>query len=465
LIAAGALLGTLALVVGLTPGADEDPDLSLLPPVVHEAPAPLRSPPRSSSAGPVRVYLEEACSVASGLRALVVPYPSDAPAWHERLSLDASGRWAVARSLALAVNARLNLLAQDGADVWSEDSLQTDLREAYMTWEAHDGVFVEVGRVNVRNGVALGFNPTDFFRTGSLVGQVSSDPSVARQNRLGAVMVRMQGNWDGRSASVSYSPKLYGAPGGATMDGGVADLRMDATNSEHHLLATLDLEVADLSPQILASLEPERARIGISLSRQLGDSVVVYGEWAGGVDSTLLARAVEHGRATGVLPSDGEPLPASSDQYFLNDLAVGASWANAAARLTLNLEYHLHQGGFSSVDWRRWFDAGTSGTVTSDALWYVRGYANDRLEPVTSQAAFVRLAWREAFVHDLDLSGIAFVDLLDGSTPIQLSASYDLARSWILAAHLSANIGNSRSEWGSMPRAFSGSIQLTCYLW
>jgi hypothetical protein len=51
---------------------------------------------------------------------------------------------------------------------------------------------LEVGRINVRNGVALGFNPTDFFKTGSLVDQASLDPTVVRLNRLGTVMTRFQ---------------------------------------------------------------------------------------------------------------------------------------------------------------------------------------------------------------------------------------------------------------------------------
>ena len=49
---------------------------------------------------------------------------------------------------------------------------------------------VLTGRINVRNGAALGYNPTDFFRSGALRSVVSIDPNSLRENRLGTVMLR-----------------------------------------------------------------------------------------------------------------------------------------------------------------------------------------------------------------------------------------------------------------------------------
>jgi len=70
----------------------------------------------------------------------------------------------------------------------------TSVRD-YLTWEPAASTYLEAGRINLRNGAALGFNPTDFLKTRTLVGQASLDPSAARQNRLGTAMVRGQKIW------------------------------------------------------------------------------------------------------------------------------------------------------------------------------------------------------------------------------------------------------------------------------
>ncbi len=469
-----ALLTQLLLVAAEPPSADDDVPVSkLIPPDVPGASDQSAPPPSAPSPKALRgrATLEGVGTVASAARSLVVPYPTPAPPlWQGRLSLDLSGRWSASSRLSVTASDRVNVLTQDGTAVTAQSAFQNDLREAYVTWEALEGVFAEVGRENLRHGVALGFNPTDFFRAGSLVGQASLDPSVRRQNRLGTAMVRAQALWSGGAASVTYSPKLFKAPPLAATDRLGVDPRLDATNSVHRILCALNLEVADLSPELLAYLEPGQARFGLSLTRPLGESVIAYGEWAGGRQANLIARATAWGRVNGELPPDTPLLPASSNALaFRNDLAVGATWANAAARLTLSLEYHLHQGGLTDSDWRKWFDSAAMVQSVSqkalwNQLWYVRGFASNQLEPATAQAAFFRATWDRAFVEKLHLSGFAEVDLFDGSTLAQLSAIYDLTESWTLAAYGTAYVGAARTEWGSMPQALSGSLQFTWYL-
>lgn len=280
-----ALLTQLLLVAAEPPSADDDVPVSkLIPPDVPGASDQSAPPPSAPSPKALRgrATLEGVGTVASAARSLVVPYPTPAPPlWQGRLSLDLSGRWSASSRLSVTASDRVNVLTQDGTAVTAQSAFQNDLREAYVTWEALEGVFAEVGRENLRHGVALGFNPTDFFRAGSLVGQASLDPSVRRQNRLGTAMVRAQALWSGGAASVTYSPKLFKAPPLAATDRLGVNPRLDATNSVHRILCALNLEVADLSPELLAYLEPGQARFGLSLTRPLGESVIAYGEWAG----------------------------------------------------------------------------------------------------------------------------------------------------------------------------------------
>ena len=138
-----------------------------------------------------------------------MPYPPAlAVSWQDRTSVDATLAVETNQVPFLHVSDRANLYVQDRQAFISRDTIRNDFREGYVTWEPHTSMYLEAGRINVRNGAALGFNPTDFFKTRALVGQASLDPSVIRQNRLGTLMVRGQAIWSGGSASVAFAPKV-----------------------------------------------------------------------------------------------------------------------------------------------------------------------------------------------------------------------------------------------------------------
>jgi hypothetical protein len=205
----------------------------------------------------------------------------------------------------------------------------------------------------------------------------------------------------------------------------------------------------------------------LNVSRPIGDAVVAYAEWAGGPEKNLIARAVSYGQATGTLPARAPVVPPTdTSSAFRNDVATGFSWT-VATKLTVNLEYHFHQSGFTRGDWRRWFDLGgapnASAALTGE-LWYLRGYANDHQEPVPMHQLFFRASWPRAIVTELELSAFAFVDLLDASVLTQLSAAYYLSNAWTVAAYGAANLGKARSERGSFPQRVNAILQLTRYL-
>jgi len=454
--------------------AEGGDDLDRIPRGALDGPQPPGPPPAvaSAPAGEAtalsgRVFVAGALTGASPAQAIPVPYPQALMSWQDRLSLDASGRWAPGNALEFTLSDRLNMFEQSDLAALSSQTVQNDLREAYVAWEPRPSTFLEAGRVNVRSGVALGFNPTDYFKTRTAVGQASLDPSVIRENRLGTLMVRAQTLWAGGSASLAFAPRVSAAaPLASRVRLGVSP-RLDATNADDRFLATLSLEVADLAPQLSGYLDPYRAKLGLSVSRPIGDAVVGYAEWSGGPEQTLAARAVAFGRMTGELPGSAPVLPPTGGaRSFTNDVAAGFSWTVATAA-TLNFEYHLHEAGFGRTDWRHWFDVGSApGAPPGSAgeLWYVRGYANDQQEPVSTHQLFLRAAWPKALGLPLELGAFAFVSLLDGSALTQLSANYHLSDGWTIAFYGSANVGGRRTEHGSFPQRLGAIVELTWFL-
>lgn len=402
-------------------------DVDLIPAgIVDVAPAPTPAPaaPPKASSLQQKLFLEDALAIWSKARPVHIPYPLTEN-WQNRSSFDAILHWKPIPKLQFTLSDRVNVFEDDGAKFWSKNTLRNDLREASITWEPAPSTFLEAGRINVRNGAALGYNPTDFFKTRTLVGQASLDPSVLRQNRLGTLMARAETIWTGGSATVAYAPKVTSPAPLIDRDPLGVDPHFDATNGANRVLCTLSENLFDLSPQILGYFEPHHSKLGANVTRSVGDSIVAYAEWAGALEPK-----------------------------FKSDVATGFSWT-VATTITLNAEYHFHDAGFDRADWRRWFDHGN---------WLVRANASDQQEPITQHQLFLRASYPRAFVPELELTAFAFVDLLDGSVLSQAAASYYVTDHWTASAFVSANLGSERTERGSFPQRGNLILQVTRYL-
>lgn len=455
-----ALLAAWLCVAGAA-RADENSDLNLIPGAVQQAPA---QPPATPANG--RLFLEDAFTLYGTRGGLVVPFPPPGPLlWQNRTSLDGTYQWNLSEALTANFSNRLNLIEWNDSGFPTHKNPRNDFREGYLTWEPLTRTYLEAGRINVRNGVALGFNPTDFFKTNTLIDTASLDPSVIREDRLGVLMLRSQAIWTGGSASIAFAPKVQ-QPLVLTASTPAIDPRFDRTNSADRFLLTATYDVADLSPQALIYRQGNQTLYGLNLSHTVGKSIVAYGEWTGGVQPNLIAAAVRYGKLTGTLPANAPLLPPTTAGYsFQNQLAIGASWTSAA-KITVNLEYHYNQAGFSRADWRNWFAIGGAPgaplPVTGE-LWFVRAYAAGAQEPLTQHEVFLRADWTDAFGANLELTGFTFVNLYDGSSLSQFSASYYLSSAWTIGAYASATLGGPHTERGSLPQAHSFILQAIRY--
>src|SRR5262249_10184575 len=152
-LAAGllALLVLAPLVLGGPAwAAGEDNDLDLLPPVTQ---APAAPAPVATGAG--RLFLEDTGSLIGLRRNLVVHFPGRPLDWSERLSLDGRQRWNLADGLEASLSDRFSLSAQSHVDISSHQTWHNDFREGFLTWEPVPAGYLEAGRINLRNGVAL----------------------------------------------------------------------------------------------------------------------------------------------------------------------------------------------------------------------------------------------------------------------------------------------------------------------
>jgi len=447
--------------------ADENSDLNLIPEAAQpSAPAP---PPAAAASVNGRVYLEDTGTLNSVRDNLPVAAPPPSTAdWQERLFLDAREQWSLGQGVSLAYSGRMNFQATDRIDLPTHENVRHDFREGFLTWTPTSGWFFDFGRINLKSGVAAGYNPTDFFKTHAVVEPISLDPAVLREDRLGTAMARASYVGAGVSATAAFAPEFEReSPLFTTTNLPSFDPMFNRTNAHPRMLLKGSADLgADIAPELLVYREGADTEYGANLTHGVGQKTVIYGEWAGGNGTSLIDQALGYGRATGTIPGSAPSvLPESHAKTFRNEAAIGASYATEY-NITFNLEYHFDGEGFSHQDWRNWFTLGQRRANipgVAPQLWYIRGYALDVQQPLARQSAFLRFDWVDAFVPKLELTGFVDIDLFDGSQLTQLTADYYLTNYWTVGMIASTNLGSRRSEYGSLPQAESLLFKIARY--
>ena len=440
--------------------ADENNDLDLIPQAAKREEAPNR--------WPGRVFVENALTATSLRDDLLVPSPPPLPPrWEERLFGDARFEWAPSSNSHITYSGRLNFILQDDLGFPNRGNVTHDLRELYASIEPQPRSYLDAGRINLKSGVALGFNPTDFFKARAVVDPLTADPSALREDRLGTVMVRAQHVGEGSSLTLSYAPRLTDpAPIAPDPDRGFDPL-WGRTNGTERWLAKASAKLGDgVNPELLAFHENGRWKLGANIAESVGQGTVLYLEWSGGKRLGVIDEALAFGRDTGTIPASAPGLiTQGNDERFRNQIALGGSYTTEA-KITFNLEYHYNEAGFTREDWSRWFASGEGRPDSSPitrVLWYMRSYAADRQEPVQQHSIFLRADWVDAFVPKLELTGFVLADARDGSTLWQAEASYAKTDYWSFGVLAGGTTGGRRSNFGSLPREASILLKATRY--
>lgn len=296
------------------------------------------------------------------------------------------------------------------------------LKEAYLSWEMRPEQMLDLGRINARNGVALGYNPTDYFRSGANRSIVSADPGAQKKNRLGSAMLRSQTLWTGGSLTALYSPKISGQPDSATWhpDWG-------STNNQDRWLLSLSQQLSEnITPQWLLYREENRPlQFGSNLTGLVNDATVAYVEWSGGRSPSLLSQALSR----------------SNDTAFRNRLSTGITYTTIS-KLSLTFEYQYNGAGLSRDDW----DVLPRNSLPTYGQY--RRFVQTAQDLPTRQALFFYSVWQDAWINRLDLSAMVRYNVADHSRLSWLEARYRWERTEA-ALQWQWNSGHALSEFGA----------------
>ncbi|HOE44104.1 MAG TPA: hypothetical protein PLB25_21100 [Rhodoferax sp.] len=338
-----------------------------------------------------------------------------------RASIDFSHVARLAPGLRAVVSDRLDYF--DPASAGSDASVNS-LREAYVSWQPEGGhTVLELGRINLRYGPAYGYNPTDFFRDGSLRVITTADPFALRENRMGTVMLRGQYLWDKGALSLAVSPKLADAPSASGWN-----LDLGSTNYRDRYLVALSTQFTErVSSQTLLYQESGRSpTVGFNMTALLSDAATAHMELTRGSEPDLLSRV----------------MTAPATDVARNRFVGGVTYTTLG-KMSLTAEYQYNGFGLNHTDWA------ALGAAPLAQLSYLSS-ALRLQELAPRQAYLIYVTQKSLMLKDLDLT--AYLRLNPGD--YSRLAWIELRHHWPnfdLTLQLQQNIGKPTSEFGILP--------------
>jgi len=312
------------------------------------------------------------------------------------------------------------------------------LREAYLAVRLADGaspVFVDAGRINVREGVGSGYNPTDYFKTDAVLSATTFDPGALREDRLGVVAVQAQQIAPWGAWSLTLAPRLAPPVSAVSLDAKAPPLYLglDRTNGYAAALAKLSPQISQaVSADFLAFAQQGHAmQLGLDLSALLSNALV------GNVE-------ISAGRQAFLAGPDSAPQKTAWDARA----AANITWTTPQG-IDVTIENIFDGDGLTGGQAAAWSRAHTAAARQHYAALVEERSAAQ--EPLGRVGAFARLGWRDAFQHQgLSLSAFVLADESDGSLLWQASASQSFGH-WTAGTNCGAFEGRRVSEFGSNP--------------
>jgi hypothetical protein len=273
------------------------------------------------------------------------------------------------------------------------------LKEGYVSFRDSETELFDVGRINVREGVGVAYNPTDYFRGNAVRALISIDPDTLRDQRLGTLMARLQTLWSTGSLTAIVAPRVDAAPSDSTFN---PDL--GATNSRARWLLVLSQRVAsDFQPQLsLTAAEHQSPQAGLNLTYLMNSATVAYLECSSGRSASNLALS---------------GYPVSGATALRSRLSAGFTYTTPY-KLSITLEYEYDEAAPAGSEWA----VIRSGPVPPYVQY--REYAGAQGELAARQNLFSYAHCDDCGVTHLDLTAFVRFDPYDHSRVTWTEARY-----------------------------------------
>ncbi len=320
--------------------------------------------------------------------------------------------------------------------VADEDTQNINIKELYYKGNFADNSFYEIGRINIKEGISRGFNPTDYFKGSHSLTQ-SSDPKERKDNRLGALLFSETMFLDKFTLKAIYSPKISVGKNNLFGDTKYIGLHLDETNYVDRGTLFVDYnKFKDVSSSMILHLNEDDLNFGINVS-------YVYQDWIFYLENSLKRSKNNINKVIDKMQLHPDVVAAfSEDKLYIDQATVGFNYTSDSNIIT-TLEYIYNGGGLDSDGWDDWFSLSEIhpqvGAIRSGIL---------ENEALLSRHSLFLLSRASDIKTNLDATALAWINPYDGSTLSQIGLEYaydDLQTNIFLKNYR----GKENSEYGS----------------
>jgi hypothetical protein len=356
--------------------------------------------------------------------------------WQSRLALDSRFSYDSAdQSAYLRWNSRLDGFGGT-TDSGDNSTAVMSWKEFYAGYRWSDSWLTELGRINQKNGVARGYNPTDFFAGNAVRAVISQQPAVLREQRLGSLMLRQQWLGNGQSVTLLWSPKLTTQPDDAIFS---PDFARTNAAERWQLSAEQQLSAGWTIGLLAYQRKNADRQYGFNLSGALDEHWLVQLEAATGrqphwfmppdvaLDTQTLTTNLNSGRSA-------------------SRISTGFSYS-LELPLTLTLEWQYDESAVGRNDWLQ--------LLQQPALWQQYLHQQQQHGQQLTRQVLLLQAQSQQWWPGIDWSSLWLHDLQDNSDMLLteltwMKPEYDIVLQWQWAP------GPARSHFG----AVSSQLQL-----
>lgn len=336
----------------------------------------------------------------------------------------------------VGINARLDLDLARGTGL-TKDNLGLTLREVIAS-KRIDELVIDIGRINVRDGVALGYNPSDVFRTGALLIRRTEDPARLRESRLGVTGIRLSLDSKGGGFAAMFVPAIT-----SSQNPSWYDPRWGATNGEHeqyYLKWTPPSLNGIYTNLLIHKVSKNAATLGFNATNNFGQSSVGYIEVARTHQTDVIDIANNN----------------TTLRQARTKLATGFTYATES-RKTFTIEYNYNGNGLRKEIWDNQWQK-----LSSDDLG--RGFADAgrHQESIGRHSFLMSLQWERFASRDDDLSCLLKANLIDRSSFCYCEWTLRKSTSE-LSISASKYFGNDYSEYGAAQQQWALGAKVRIY--
>ncbi len=324
--------------------------------------------------------------------------------------------------------------------VADEDEQSINIKELYYKGEFSPENIYEIGRMNVKEGVGRGYNPSDFFK-GSTSLTLSSDPKEIRDNRLGSVMVQNTLFFDDFTVKNIYSPKISVDADGGWGSKKEYGLHLDETNKQDRYSLYLGYGgFKDVSSSLILHKNEDDFNLGLNLS-YVKNSWIFYTESSYKRSKSDIRKSIER---LNLSPTVQNAFGLEKENIQKAIFGINYSYDN----ISTNLEYIFNSSGLNRKGWKDWFALAKNSPQMAQQLGAIRADMSNKEEIMSRDSLFL-FSRATDIVTNLDASALVWLNPYDKSTLSQVGLEYTTTDSLQTSVYLRHYQGSNESEYGS----------------